>query len=51
MNWRNHDFALLIATLGLFAAAYVMKVPHLSAGDLAVVTAAGLIAVDLRRPF
>jgi hypothetical protein len=48
MNWRNNDFILLIATIGLFAAAYVMKVPHMSAGDLVLVTVAGLIAVDLR---
>ncbi len=51
MNWRNNDVVLLIATLGLFAAAYAMKVPHMSAGDLALVTAAGLVAVDLRRQF
>ena len=51
MNWRNNDVVLLIATLGLFAAAYAMKVPHMSAGDLIVVTAAGLVAADLRRQF
>lgn len=48
MSWRNHDIPLLLGTLVLFAVAYAMKVPSFSALDLVLVTAAGLVALDLR---